>query len=69
MTLLDITVDTGEFGPVVSLSGECDLSTAGQLSAALTAQRAVRELRSVLSGCDQMDLWRYGRSAGLAVLG
>jgi anti-sigma B factor antagonist len=38
VTLLDITVDTGEFGPVVSLSGECDLSTAGQLSAALTAQ-------------------------------
>jgi anti-anti-sigma factor len=40
VTLLDITVDTGEFGPVVSLSGECDLLTAGQLRDALAAQIA-----------------------------
>ena len=38
MALLDITVDTGESGPVVRLSGECDVSTAGQLSDALAAQ-------------------------------
>jgi hypothetical protein len=31
-------------------------------------ERTVRELMSVLSLCDQVDLWRYGRSAGLAVL-
>jgi tetratricopeptide (TPR) repeat protein len=31
-------------------------------------KRTVRELMSVLSLCDQSDLWRYGRLAGLAVL-
>ena len=33
------------------------------------SERTVREFMSVLSLCDQVDLWRYGRSAGLAVLG
>ena len=37
----------------------------GQL---LDTERTVRELMSVLSLCDQSDLWRYGRLAGLAVL-
>ena len=32
-------------------------------------ERTVRELMPVLSLCDQVDLWCYGRSAGLAVLG
>jgi len=32
-------------------------------------QRAVREFIPVLSFCDRVDLWCYGRSAGLAVLG
>ena len=32
-------------------------------------QRTIRELMPVLSLCDQVDLWRYGRLAGLAVLG
>jgi transposase len=31
-------------------------------------ERTVRELMSVLSLCDQVDLWRYGRLAGSAVL-
>jgi hypothetical protein len=32
-------------------------------------ERAVREFIPVLSFCDRVDLWCYGRSAGLAVLG
>lgn len=40
MNLLEIAVDTGDSGPVVKLSGESDLSTAGQLSEALNAQLA-----------------------------
>jgi hypothetical protein len=31
-------------------------------------ERTVRELMPVLSLCDQVDSWRYGTSAGLAVL-
>src|SRR5690242_8876546 len=31
-------------------------------------ERTVRELMPVLSLCDQVDLWCYGRSAGLPVL-
>jgi len=36
--MLEITVAAGESGPVVKLSGECDMSVTGQLSAALDAQ-------------------------------
>jgi anti-sigma B factor antagonist len=36
--LLEITVAAGSSGPVVKLSGESDLTTAGQLRDALTAQ-------------------------------
>jgi hypothetical protein len=32
-------------------------------------QRTVREPMTALSLCDQVDLWCYGRLAGLAVLG
>jgi hypothetical protein len=32
------------------------------------SERTVRELMPVLSLCDQVDLWRYGRSGGLAAL-
>jgi putative transposase len=32
------------------------------------SKRTVRELMPVLSLCDQVDLWRYDRSAALAVL-
>ena len=39
----------------------------GQLAWA-SLERTVRELMPALSLCDQVDLWRYGRSAGLAVL-
>jgi anti-anti-sigma factor len=38
MGLLEITVAAGSSGPVVKLSGESDLTTAGQLRDALTAQ-------------------------------
>ncbi len=38
MSLLDISVETGESGPVVRLSGEADASVAGQLSDALSTQ-------------------------------
>ena len=37
MGLLEITVEAGSSGPVVTLSGESDLTTAGQLRDALTA--------------------------------
>jgi anti-sigma B factor antagonist len=35
---LEITVDSGERGPVIRLNGEADLSTARELSGVLTAQ-------------------------------
>ncbi|MBO0822739.1 MAG: STAS domain-containing protein [Actinobacteria bacterium] len=38
MGMLEITVADGESGPVVKLSGECDMSVSGQLSDALAAQ-------------------------------
>ena len=38
MSLLRIAVTAGEAGPVVALSGDADLSTATELSEALTAQ-------------------------------
>jgi anti-sigma B factor antagonist len=37
---LDITVAAGEFGPVLMLSGEADMTTAAELSGTLTAQLA-----------------------------
>jgi anti-anti-sigma factor len=40
VSLLEISVEAGTSGPVVRLSGESDLSTAVQLSDALTAQIA-----------------------------
>jgi hypothetical protein len=42
--LLEITVGTGESGPVVRLSGEADLTTAGQLSDALKDRGGILEL-------------------------
>jgi len=50
--LLDITVGSGEFGPVVKLSGEADTSVTGQLSDALNAQisPSTRHLTVDLSG-------------------
>jgi high-affinity K+ transport system ATPase subunit B len=38
VSLLDISAETGESGPVVRLSGEADASVAGQLSDALSTQ-------------------------------
>ncbi len=40
MRLLEIAVEAGPSGPVVKLSGECDLTTVGQLRQALGAQIA-----------------------------
>lgn len=40
MGLLDISVAAGAPGPVMKLSGESDLTTAGQLSDALSSQLA-----------------------------
>ena len=38
MGMVEITVAAGESGPVVKLSGECDMSVTGQLNDALDAQ-------------------------------
>ena len=52
MSLLEISVAAGESGPVVTLSGEADVTTVAELSEALTAQLAVgaRHLTVDLSG-------------------
>ena len=41
MGLLEISVAAGEAGPVLTLSGEADLTTVAELSEALTAQLAI----------------------------
>ena len=52
MSLLEISVAVGESGPVLSVSGEADVTTVAELSEALTAQLAdgTRHLRVDLSG-------------------
>jgi anti-sigma B factor antagonist len=52
VALLEISVAAGESGPVVSLSGEADITTVAGLSEALTAQLATgtRHLTVDLSG-------------------
>ena len=52
MSLLEISVAAGESGPVVTLSGEADVTTVAELSEALTAQLAsgARHLTVDLSG-------------------
>jgi anti-anti-sigma factor len=62
--LLDISVETGESGPVVRVSGEADLSVAGQLGDALNAQISggVRHLTVDLSGL------RFADSAAVRTL-
>ena len=52
MSLLEISVAVGESGPVLSVSGETDVTTVAELSEALTAQLAdgTRHLRVDLSG-------------------
>jgi anti-sigma B factor antagonist len=64
VSLLDITVETGEDGPVVRLSGEADTSAAGQLSDALSAQISggTRHLTVDLSGL------RFADSAAIRTL-
>jgi len=62
--MLQITVASEESGPVVRLSGECDLSVTGQLSDALNAQIAGGQQRLTvdLSGL------RFADSACIRVL-
>jgi anti-anti-sigma factor len=64
VSLLDISVEAGESGPVVRLSGEADLSVAGQLSDALNAQvsSGARHLTVDLSGL------RFADSAAIRTL-
>ena len=52
MSLLEISVAAGESGPVVTLSGEADVTTVAELREALTAQLAsrARHLTVDLSG-------------------
>ena len=52
MSLLEISEAAGESGPVVTLSGEADVTTVAELSEALTAQLAsgARHLTVDLSG-------------------
>jgi hypothetical protein len=60
-SLLEISVAAGEAGPVLTLSGEADLTTVAELTEALTAQVA-RALS--LLGVDQAIEVRDGMSAG-----
>ena len=54
-----------EPGAAVARQG---LRAAGPMTANVPGpERTVRELMPVLSLCDQVDLWCYGRSAGLDV--
>ncbi len=64
MSLLDIAVEAGEFGPVVRLSGEADTSVAGQLSDVLNTQISggTRHLTVSLSGL------RFADSAAIRTL-
>ena len=64
VSLLDISVEAGESGPVVRLSGEADLSVAGQLGEALNAQvsSGARHLTVDLSGL------RFADSAAIRTL-
>jgi hypothetical protein len=57
-------------GPDELLAFETDVLAGFVLAraAAGLSERTVRELMPALSLCDQTDLWRYGRSAGLAAL-
>jgi hypothetical protein len=65
VSLLDISVEAGESGPVVRLSGEADLSVAGQLGEALNAQvsSGARHLTVDLSGL------RFADSAAIRTFG
>jgi anti-anti-sigma factor len=64
MGMLEIAVAAEESGPVVKLSGECDMSVAVQLSDALHAQMAggVQHLTVDLSGL------RFADSSSIRVL-
>jgi anti-anti-sigma factor len=57
VSLLEISVAAGESGPVVTLSGEADVTAVAELSAALTAQLAggARHLTVDLSGLSFAD--------------
>jgi anti-sigma B factor antagonist len=62
--LLEIAVVAGDCGPVVTLSGEADVTTVPELTAALSAQvaKGVQHLTVDLSGL------RFADSASVSVL-
>jgi anti-sigma B factor antagonist len=62
--LLEVSVTDGQYGPVLALSGEADLTTLGQLNSALDEQiwAGVRLLTVDLSRL------RYADSASIAAL-
>ena len=64
MSTLEISVAAGESGPVMTLSGEADLTSVTELSDALTAQisRGARHLTVDLSGL------RFADSASVRAL-
>jgi anti-anti-sigma factor len=64
VSVLEITVEAGSSGPVVKLSGESDLTTAGRLRDALAAQLAPAPRRLTV---DARGL-RFADSASIQVL-
>jgi anti-sigma B factor antagonist len=58
-----ISLGTGETGPVVSLSGESDVTTAAQVSAALTAQISAGARHLIVD----LSLLRFADSASIRV--
>jgi anti-anti-sigma factor len=64
VSILEIAVAAGDAGPVVKLSGECDITVAGQLREALQAQ-ITRGARQVTVDLSQL---RFADSASVHVL-
>ncbi len=64
MGLLEITMAAGDCGPVMKLSGECDVSVAGRLSDAVDAQLSGGTRHLVM---DVSEL-RFADSASIRVL-
>lgn len=64
MDLLDICVEAGASGPVMKLSGESDLTTAGRLSGALSSQLASGTLHLTVD----LSALRFADSATFRVL-
>ena len=64
VSLLHVSLNEGEHGPVLALSGEADLTTLGELNGALEEQiRAAARLLTV-----DLSMLRYADSASIAAL-